>query len=179
MAIDMKEVLASATRELIEEKGIDKVTIKDIVAKCNITRQSFYYHFEDFDDLFSWIIERNIEEVYRNSQQIDNMKDSIKLFIKFVIEYKPLFFNIKNSKRREDFEFIISKITKKYIGKMLLEKSHKLNLSISDFEVALKFYSFGVLGLLISTDVGDNEGEIDELAEKICNLLTGKLIIFK
>ncbi|HHX67166.1 MAG: TetR/AcrR family transcriptional regulator C-terminal domain-containing protein [Miniphocaeibacter sp.] len=179
MAIDMKEVLALAAEELIEEKGIDKVTIKDIVGKCNITRQSFYYHFEDFDDLFSWIIERNMEEVYRKSRKIDNMKDSIILFIEFVLKYKPLFLNIKNSKRREDFEFIISKIIKKYIGKVLLEKSHKLDLPVSDFEVTLKFYSFGVLGLIMNSDIDNNKDEIEELAGKICDLLTGKLIIFK
>lgn len=44
--MDMKEVIASAARKLILEKKVKKLTVKDIVEECQITRQAFYYHFE-------------------------------------------------------------------------------------------------------------------------------------
>ena len=41
------------------EKNKKKLTVKDIVDECQITRQAFYYHFEDIPELFgglwSWI----------------------------------------------------------------------------------------------------------------------------
>ena len=50
MARDMKEVIAMAAKKLLIEKGVKKLTVKDIVEECQITRQAFYYHFEDIPD---------------------------------------------------------------------------------------------------------------------------------
>ena len=56
MAVDMKESIAQAAKVLLTEKGVKKLTVKDIVDACHITRQAFYYHFEDIPALFcsSW-----------------------------------------------------------------------------------------------------------------------------
>lgn len=42
----MKEAIAEAARILLLEKKVRKLTVKDIVEECHITRQTFYYHFE-------------------------------------------------------------------------------------------------------------------------------------
>ena len=51
MAIDMKKTIAEAASNLLFEKKVKKLTVKDIVEECHITRQAFYYHFEDIPDL--------------------------------------------------------------------------------------------------------------------------------
>ena len=48
--MDMKEIIAEAARKLILEKKVKKLTVKDIVEECQITRQAFYYHFEGIPD---------------------------------------------------------------------------------------------------------------------------------
>ena len=53
MAIDMKKTIAEAASNLLFEKKVKKLTVKDIVEECHITRQAFYYHFEDIPDLIS------------------------------------------------------------------------------------------------------------------------------
>ena len=45
MPVDMKETIAEAARTLLMEKRKKKLTVKDIVDECSITRQAFYYHF--------------------------------------------------------------------------------------------------------------------------------------
>ena len=57
MPTDMKETIADAAKRLLMEKHVKKLTVKDIVEECQITRQAFYYHFEDIPDLFRWILE--------------------------------------------------------------------------------------------------------------------------
>ena len=54
MAIDMKKTIAEAASSLLFEKRVKKLTVKDIVEECHITRQAFYYHFEDKFDLVNW-----------------------------------------------------------------------------------------------------------------------------
>ena len=55
MAIDMKKTIAEAASNLLFEKKVKKLTVKDIVEECHITRQAFYYHFEDIPDLIHWV----------------------------------------------------------------------------------------------------------------------------
>jgi len=47
MAVDMKNVIADAYNQLAKQKSVDKITVKDLVDACNISRQTFYYHFQD------------------------------------------------------------------------------------------------------------------------------------
>ena len=52
----MKKTIAEAASNLLFEKKVKKLTVKDIVEECHITRQAFYYHFEDIPDLISQYI---------------------------------------------------------------------------------------------------------------------------
>ena len=45
------------------EKQVKKLTVKDIVEECQITRQVFYYHFEDIPAMFRWMLGRNGEKL--------------------------------------------------------------------------------------------------------------------
>ena len=58
MEKDMKKQIAEASRELLFEDQVKKLTVKAIVDKCKITRQAFYYHFEDIPDLLKWILDQ-------------------------------------------------------------------------------------------------------------------------
>ena len=58
MAVDTKELIAEAVKRLLMQKKVKKLTVKDIVDECSITRQTFYYHFEDIPDLLKWVLER-------------------------------------------------------------------------------------------------------------------------
>ena len=56
MPADMKTIIAEAVLALLTEQKMKKLTVRDIVEQCHITRQTFYYHFEDIPDLFRWMI---------------------------------------------------------------------------------------------------------------------------
>ncbi|MFN2364647.1 MAG: TetR/AcrR family transcriptional regulator C-terminal domain-containing protein, partial [Halarsenatibacteraceae bacterium] len=50
-----KNALASVMKELMAEKPIKKINVKDITNKCGLSRKSFYYHFKDKYELVNWI----------------------------------------------------------------------------------------------------------------------------
>ena len=52
-----KRALASALKELINEKPFGKISVSDICEKCDMNRKSFYYHFKDKYDLVNWIFD--------------------------------------------------------------------------------------------------------------------------
>ena len=42
-----KDAIVAAFGELLTERPLSKITVKDIVDRCEISRNTFYYHFED------------------------------------------------------------------------------------------------------------------------------------
>ena len=57
MPANMKGMIADAFVSLSGEKPIDKITVKDLVEKCSISRQTFYYHFQDILEVIEWSAE--------------------------------------------------------------------------------------------------------------------------
>ena len=44
-------LIAAAFDRLLEEKPLTKITVKEIVERCGINRNTFYYHFREIPDL--------------------------------------------------------------------------------------------------------------------------------
>lgn len=62
--VTTKNAIAYAFKELLLEKPINKITItSDIAEKCEINRQTFYYHFHDVIELTEWICEVDAERL--------------------------------------------------------------------------------------------------------------------
>ena len=76
--MDMKEIITEAARKLVLEKKVKKLTVKDIVEECQITRQAFYYHFEGIPDMIQWSIKQGTRRL------LEACKEQIKdrLFLK-------------------------------------------------------------------------------------------------
>ncbi len=55
MCYSTKRKIADCVKELMHHKEIRKITINDIMAATNMSRQSFYYHFKDIYDVLEWI----------------------------------------------------------------------------------------------------------------------------
>ena len=67
MTIGTEELIVQAVERLLMQKKVKKLTVKDIVEECGITRQTFYYHFRDIPDLLKWVLERiaNLQNIRR------------------------------------------------------------------------------------------------------------------
>ena len=53
-----RQAMANALKELMAQKPIDKITIRDITDLCDMRRQNFYYHFQDIYDLMHWMFQQ-------------------------------------------------------------------------------------------------------------------------
>ena len=56
-----KRAITESFRALLAVKPLDKITVRDIVEDCGLTRNTFYYHYEDVYDLLSDVLESEIE----------------------------------------------------------------------------------------------------------------------
>lgn len=53
MAKNTKLSLSTALLELLEAKPLDKITVTELVKKCGVNRQTFYYNFRVYMTLWN------------------------------------------------------------------------------------------------------------------------------
>ncbi len=67
--IRTKEAIREALVDLIEEKGFDAITVKDITTRAKINRSTFYAHYQDKFDLITKYEEEIVHEMTSFAKQ--------------------------------------------------------------------------------------------------------------
>lgn len=64
-----KIALGAAMQELLREKPLEQIRVRELADRCGIRRQSFYYHFNDVYELLDWSISREREHLLRRQEE--------------------------------------------------------------------------------------------------------------
>ncbi len=66
MAIDVKELLSEALLNICHEKSLEFITISKLLRITGVSRQTFYNHFVDKNDLIQYIYNTRIVPDFHN-----------------------------------------------------------------------------------------------------------------
>lgn len=64
-----REAIRNALVDLIEEKGFESTSVKDITSKAKINRSTFYAHYQDKFDLMNTWLDEVILQMYNIATQ--------------------------------------------------------------------------------------------------------------
>ena len=148
MATGTKEALASALRQMMTVKPIDKVTVKDIVEICGVNRQTFYYHFDDVDDLLEWVFEQDSDRVFPREVVYDRWMEDMMGYFDYLVSNSAFTLNVYNSNSR----LYMLRYIKGRLGACIRSFSEIVaegrSIERADFEFIVEFYSNIVVGLI-------------------------------
>mgnify|MGYP002570993283 FL=1 len=74
-SLTTKKAIAYTFKDLLKEKPFNKITINDIANKCDINRQTFYYHFQDIRDLIEWICIDEVDNILEKKDECEKWED--------------------------------------------------------------------------------------------------------
>ena len=87
----MKYKLANAMKELLVHTPVDKITVKQIVDQCDVTRPTFYRHFKDKYDLINWYFDKILLESFEHMGEGRTVYESLVNKFEY-IQMEQLFF---------------------------------------------------------------------------------------
>jgi AcrR family transcriptional regulator len=171
MPADMKAIIAEAVLTLLTERKLKKLTVKDIVEQCHITRQAFYYHFEDITDLFRWMIKEFTGHVFQEALSKGNAEDGLRCFFVMVTNALPY------AKRGQDSNYgeEIERISRQYLQQFFTEAAEKHHYyrqcNAAEAKIILRYHSLAVFGLLHEWTEEDSE-HLDEIVHTVYCIMT-------
>ena len=114
----MKYRLADAMKQCMKTAPVEKITVKEIVEACGITRQTFYRNFKDKYDLINWYFDKILLESFEHMGEGETIYEG--LVNKFCyIRQEKMFFRAafknddQNCLRDHDFQLILQFYTEK------------------------------------------------------------------
>ena len=172
--VDMKNIIADALVSMAKQKGIDKITVKALIDACNISRQTFYYHFKDIMDVLEWTFRRATQELVQKSLNEEDRLGALTTYVAFVRQNRKKFERLLYSRRWVQIEGMLVEAVTVYLAQIARSKVPELDLSVDDLEVMLRFYACGMVGVLLQYMEKPNLNE-EKLVIQMEKIITGKM----
>ena len=83
-----KRALRTALIELMEERGLDGLSVNDLCARADLNRGTFYNHFHDKDDLLTTLEDEVIADLERIQEQMQGL--TVMDLVRYRVRKQPL-----------------------------------------------------------------------------------------
>jgi probable dihydroxyacetone kinase regulator len=173
LAQTTKKALAASLKKLLNEKSLDKVTVKDITNDCEVNRQTFYYHFKDIYDLIEWIYISEARKVLEGKDTYDKWQQGFLEIFDYVIENKMFVENTYHSLSREYLERYLYNETYNLIIGVVEEKAVGMRVSKEEKAFIANFYKYGFVGLMLDWIGKGMREEPAKMIERLSILIQG------
>ncbi|MDD2980079.1 MAG: TetR/AcrR family transcriptional regulator C-terminal domain-containing protein [Hespellia sp.] len=168
-----KYKLADSIKELMKMNPLDKISIKDIVENCGLTRQTFYRHFQDKYALVNWYFEILVHDSFEEMKEKKNLRDALIKKFHFIKSERYFFkaaFQSKdfNSLLEYDYQYILHF----YTG--VIEKKTQKPLD-EEIRFLLEMYCRGSISMTSNWTIQEMKETPEEMAQLLVEALPVKL----
>ncbi len=176
-----KKILCASLLDLLADKPLHKVSIREITEKAHVNRQTFYYHFDDIYALVKWMFQ---EEAFQFIQQLDHSlqwEDSLMELFTYIDNNRKVLTNIITSVGNRELKRLLYDDTFNIVLKIIDSIGKELPTATEDYKRFLShFYTLAFAGLLESWLFGEitdtPESIIEMIRTNINNQIQGALL---
>ena len=129
--LDAKQTFANAIVELAKTKPFEKITIQNIADYCDASRQTFYHHFKDKEDLIEYVYISDERKALEKVKADCSLKERAKAIFDTFIEKRSFYIHayqyvgqnsLSDNVFTHYYNFYLQIITERYGDEVLDEK---------------------------------------------------------
>lgn len=145
-----KEALADALATLLLTQPLSKISIKNITDACNVSRNTFYYHFKDKYELIHWIFLSDMTKYVPNFTDTDNMLNTFVDVCKILYTHRKFYFVcFQYTGQNSLYEYIRSFYYNLWVEKLKqLDQKHNLGIRKEELLLTAKMKTYILVGML-------------------------------
>lgn len=133
----------------MEKMSFDKITVKDIVDDCDVSRNTFYYNYRDIFAVIEDLFEKESSEIVQNTGGDQSWQSALFEICSFLQKYKSAVFSMYGSSRRDFLVGLIRKLIRAMINSAVDSASAGFKLSPEDRALIADFYCGAVEGFVL------------------------------
>ena len=161
--------------ELLSEKNLDKITVKELADVCGISRNTFYYHYHDIFEVLEEIFQCEIMKVVEAEKRYGSLKEAFLMATKFAQDNRAAMLHVHQSTKKTFFKNYLIRVSDKIIKEYIYQQAECLEVDESDVNLLTVFYKHGLLGILKEwIDSGLQSGK-EEVIDRMAFILEGNV----
>lgn len=146
----LKARVYDALEDILRDKGLDKVTVRELVERCGISRQGFYYHFQDIADVLKWKISWELERGMERGLHAKSVEEPLVAVVRTMKEHGIVLKSMMNStKLRDRLIPVLIDAVQENIRPLLYCYVSSAYLDAERREVLVSFLAYGIVGIIV------------------------------
>lgn len=143
------ELIIDTFWELLDEKPYSKITVRDIVERCHINRNTFYYHFEGIPSLLMETMTEWGDKVIAENGTPDKSLDLILTFAQGFESRKRALRHIYQSVERDNFETQLIRMADKLVTEYFDRVTKVIDIPEDRLLYFIRLYKACFVGLIL------------------------------
>lgn len=173
-----KKIFAQSLKELMEKMPFEAISVGDIAANCEMSRNTFYYHFRDKYELVNWIFRTESAQYFSVTPNLENWSGLIHGLCDYFRANRAFYsnalaYNGQNSLRDYLFD-TIKGITAQHLHAVVTESGEKL--SERDIDFASDFFAVTTVGLFARWTQRGMKEDAEMYHDCLSRILSGALL---
>ena len=144
-----KDLIKKEFMKLLDEKTLDNITVTELAKKCQIERKTFYYHYENLEQLIREIFESELDIVIEEFNEHLSWEDSFILAAKFILDNEKAIRHMYQSDYKADVEKYVFSMAGEVISKYVSHISKETRAKDIDINLISYFYQCALSSALI------------------------------
>ena len=171
--IQTKKIIKDTFWEILEEKPYNKITVQDIVNRCCVNRNTFYYHFQDIPTLTIDSIEDWMKEVIQKYGTFTSPVDCLTYLADECMQRKKAFLHLFRSVQKDTFLSALSRIGYDIIRIYMDKIGEYKQISKEEKEIVIRCYKCVFVGSLLDWLEESASYDLKELYKELCKMFAG------
>jgi len=172
---NLKNDFAASFMKMLKSKPLENITVTDIVNDCKVSRQAFYYHFDDIYGIVGWIYALEAEKALLNHMNLDTWQIGCCNLLKWLRDNRPLVIHTHISVQREYIENFMNRVLFDYILPVVDAQPDAHYAEKSQKEFIARFLTMAFNAVAIDWIHTGMKEEPEEIAKSIAMLVEGDI----
>lgn len=168
-----KMVLREALLEILQERPIERVSVKEICERADINRSTFYVHYGSPQELLDSIRLEMYDEIKAKKRDFTDIKGYMSQICEVAYEYRNLM-RVLIKAGHAEMLFSLSDLWKDDF----MNGMQQTGIPKNRLEVAFLYITCGAFAAIFTWALGGFSRTIDEIADEVYKLTIGALNIY-
>ncbi|AUM95867.1 TetR family transcriptional regulator [Clostridium sporogenes] len=170
-----KKMIREVFIKMLNERPLNKITVKDIATACEINRNTFYYYYTDIYALLSEIFQIELQTVIDEYNDTLSWEESFIVAARFALENKIAIYHVYNSMRREEVVNYIYNVSGNVMIRYVEKVSDGISASLGDRKLIASFYQCALTEMVLHWIATGMKEDPDTIVRRIGYLFDGNI----
>lgn len=167
-----KKAIMESFAKMIDEQPLDRITVKSIVEDCGVTRNTFYYHFEDIYALAKETLQERLQQMTADYGPNADWESFLLLIARQLTENKRTLRHLFRSSKSPELGRFLSELASVAMNHLFDYLAEGKQVAPENRQLIIDFYRFSLTGIAEHW-LNNNTADTEKLVHQISLLLQG------